>query len=150
MNGYFESEITRLEKELTDLKTSQQKFAGQAPLVTKSANMSIGLSITSDLIPAAIGHKAFKLTFQKPTFFVPTLAHYYDNANLSEDFPRTTRYMYFNLGRLSSNQYIIDVRAYGTQWSEGSDAEVIKGGGSVSLNNVLTVQATDDFTLEAL
>lgn len=150
MENYFESEILRIEREILAIKTSQQKFAGEVPLVTKTGSVSINLSITSDIVPAAIGQQAFRLTFQNTAFFVPTLAHYYDNANLSEDFPRTTRYMYFTIGKINSNQYIILVKAYGTQWTENSDAEVIRRGGSVTLTNTLTVQATDNFTLEVL
>ena len=149
MQDYFESEILRTEQELTDLKTSQQKFAGEVPLVIKSINVSIGLSLDSSQTTAR-GEQKFKITMSKPSMFVPTLAHYYDDVSKSEDSPRTTRYMYFMAGKIGDNQYLVRVIAYGTEWSAGSDVETIKGGGSVTLTNTLTVQSTDDFTLEAL
>ena len=148
MENYFDSEIKRTEQELTNLKTSVQKFAGEVPLVQKSIDISIPLSIDSSLVPEASGKQVFKLTTPKASIFVPTLEHYYDDATKSEDFPRTTRYMYFIIGRIAENQYLIEVFAYGTQWTEDSDAEVIKRGGSVTLTNTLTVKSTDEFTLE--
>jgi hypothetical protein len=150
MNDYFENELIRIEREILNLKTSQQKFAGDVPLVTKSISVSFNLHNIGDIVPQAIGNKAYRVTFQNTALMVPTLAHYYDDANKSEDFPRTTRYMYLTVGRINSNQYIINVNAYGTQWTENSDAEIIKRGGSVTLSNVLTVQSTDNFTLEAI
>lgn len=149
MQNYFDNELKTIERELIRLKTSQQKFAGEVPLVTKSINVDLPLSLNTTRTTAR-GEKKLKIIVDKPSLFVATLAHYYDDVTKSADDPRTTRMMYHFVSKISNNQYLVDVVAYGTQRGNNNDVQTLINGGSVVLSNTLTVTATDDFRLEEI
>lgn len=149
MQNYFDNEIKNIERELVRLKTSQQKFAGQVPLVTKSVQVAIPLTLNQARTTAR-GEKLYKLIVDKPMLFVATLAKYYDDVTKSEDYPRTTRMIYHFVSKISASQYLIEIVAYGTQIGAGNDVTTLMNGGSITLNNTLTVTATDEFRLEAM
>lgn len=148
MQSYFESEIKRTEQELVDLKTAQQKFAGVVPTLSKYIDVSIPLSLNSSQTTAS-GSKIYKITTSDDAIIVPTLSKYYDDVTKYLWTPRATRAMTMQFGRLSDGVYIILVQAFGTEGS-GSDVSTLINGGSVTLTNRLTVQATNDFTLGVL
>ena len=147
MQNYFDTELKNIKKELIGLKTSQQKFAGAVPLVTKSIQIDMPLSLNQAQTTAK-GELYYQISFDKPTLFTVSFAKYYDDVTKSEDYPRTTRVMYFYVSKLSTKSYLVNALAYGTQWGEGNDVRTLINGGSVVLSNTLTVTATDDFRLE--
>lgn len=148
MDNYFEREIMTLERELRQLKTAQQKSAGQVPTIFKSISFNVPLSLDSSQTMAR-GSAAFKVTTVDNCLIIPTLAKYYDNVALAEYIPLKTRYMTITIGKLAQNTYLIELSARGTEGAN-SDVSTLIGGGSVVLDNTLTVQSTDEFTLEQI
>lgn len=148
MDNYFEHEIITLEQELRQLKTAQQKSAGQVPTIHKSLSFRVSLSLNSSQAIAR-GSAAFKVTTTNNCIIIPTLAKYYDNIALAEYIPLKTRYMVLTIGKLSQNEYLIKLSARGTEGVD-SDVTTLQNGGSVVLENSLTVQSTDNFTLEQI
>lgn len=148
MDNYFEREIMTLEREIRQLKTAQQKSAGQVPTIYKSISFNVPLSLNSSKTIAR-GSAAFKVTTADNCLIIPTLAKYYDNVALAEYLPLKTRYMVLTIGKLAQNTYLIELSARGTE-GVNSDVSTLIGGGSVVLDNTLTVQSTDEFTLERI
>lgn len=148
MDNYFEREIMTLERELRQLKTAQQKSAGQVPTIFKSISFTVPLGLDSSQTMAR-GSAAFKVTTTDNCLIIPTLAKYYDNVALAEYIPLKTRYMTITIGKLAQNTYLIELSARGTEGAN-SDVSTLIGGGSVVLDNTLTVQSTDEFTLEQI
>lgn len=148
MDNYFEQEIMALEREIRQLKTAQQKSAGQVPTIFKSISFNVPLSLDSSRTMAR-GSAFFKVTTANNCLIIPTLAKYYDNVALAEYIPLKTRYMTITIGKLAQNSYLIGLSARGTEGAN-SDVSTLIGGGSVVLNNTLTVQSTDEFTLEQI
>lgn len=148
MDNYFEREIMTLEREIRQLKTAQQKSAGQVPTIYKSISFNVPLSLNSSQTIAR-GSAAFKVTTADNCLIIPTLAKYYDNVALAEYLPLKTRYMVLAIGKLAPNTYLIELSARGTEGAN-SDVSTLIGGGSVVLDNTLTVQSTDEFTLERI
>lgn len=147
MDNYFEQEIMALERELRQLKTAQQKSAGQVPTIYKSLSFNVLLYLNSSQT-AAHGSATFKVTTTSNCLIIPTLAKYYDDISLAESIPLKTRYMMIvTIGKLARNTYLITLSARGTEGLD-SDVTTLRNGGSVVLDNTLTVQSTDEFTLE--
>lgn len=148
MDNYFEREIMTLEREICQLKTAQQKSAGQVPTIFKSISFNVPLSLDSSQTMAR-GSAAFKVTTTDNCLIIPTLAKYYDNVALAEYIPLKTRYMTITIGKIAQYTYLIELSARGTEGAN-SDVSTLMGGGSVVLDNTLTVQSTDEFTLEQI
>lgn len=146
MHNYFDREIAQLEKELLRLKTSQQKFAGQVPTISKSIDVNIPLRISTSGF-RAIGQKNFRIVVNNNAFFTSTLAHYYDDITKHTTLPLETRYMTI-LNTFMNNGYYVRVMAHGTESGSNSDLATLRNGGSVTLTNKLTIICTDDFTIE--
>lgn len=148
MDNYFDSELNKIEREIKQLKTAQQKFAGQVPTIAKSVSISIPLSLNASQT-AASGSAMYRITTTSDTYLMATLAKYYDDITLNTSYPVKTRSMILRLGKYNSNQYLILIYARGTGGSD-SDVSTLKNGGSVTLTNTLTVRGTDEFSLEAI
>lgn len=148
MDNYFEREIMALEREIRQLKTAQQKSAGQVPTVSHSAQVQIPLRLNSSQTTAS-GTAIFRVTTPQNSYIVVTLAKYYDNILVSARVPRETRNMVSRLGKIDQNTYLIELLANGTEGAN-SDVTTLRNGGSVTLENTLTVQCTDEFTLEQI
>lgn len=148
MDNYFEREIMAMERELHQLKTAQQKSAVLVPTKSKSLSFSVSLHLNS-YSSGAYGSASFKVTTSNDCLIIPTLAKYYDNISLSEYIPLKTRYMVITIGKLAQNSYLITLSARGTEGAN-SDVTTLQNGGSVVLDNTITVQGTDDFTLEQI
>lgn len=148
MDNYFEREIMTLEREIRQLKTAQQKSAGQVPTIFKSISFNVPLSLNSSQTTAH-GSAAFRVTTTDNCLIIPTLAKYYDNIALAEYIPLKTRYMTITIGKIAQYTYLIELSARGTEGAN-SDVSTLIGGGSVVLDNTLTVQSTDEFTLERI
>lgn len=146
MQNYFDREITQLQKELLRLKTSQQKFAGQVPTISKSINFNIPLRISTSGF-SAIGQKNFRIVVNNNAFFTSTLSTYYDDVTKHATVPLETRYMTIQ-NTFMGGSYYVRVFAHGTESGANSDLATLRNGGSVSLTNKLTIICTDDFTIE--
>lgn len=141
MQNYFESEITRLEKEIRWLKTSAMKSGATITSQVKTINYNIPLSLVSPT--NANGSVRFRLQLPDTAIFNPTLDKYYDNITIAQG---DTRRRAIETSYLSNNQFVLTVYAYG----DSTDIATLEGGGSVTISGNLTVTCTDDFTLEAL
>lgn len=141
MQDYFDNEIKYLDKELTRLKTSMTKSSGSILTIVKSVNFSIPLESTGFLRPS--GTTKFILHTDENALFHVTLDSYYDDVMKELDGRYLTRQKY----PIVANRFgdiRIDVRGLGTI----DDEATIQGGGSVTLTGTMTVQCTNEFTLE--
>lgn len=141
MQDYFDNEIKYLDKELTRLKTSMTKSSGSILTVVKSVNFSISLESTGFLRPS--GTTKFILHTDENALFHVTLDSYYDDVMKELDGRYLTRQKYPIIANRFGN-IRIDVRGLGTI----DDEATIQGGGSVTLTGTMTVQCTNEFTLE--
>lgn len=141
MQDYFDNEIKYLDKELTRLKTSMTKSSGSILTVVKSVNFSIQLESTGFLRPS--GTTKFILHTDENALFHVTLDSYYDDVMKELDGIYSTRQKYVLIANRFGN-IIIDIRGLGTR----DDETTIQGGGSVTLTGTMTVQCTNEFTLE--
>lgn len=148
MNDYFDSEILRIERELSNLKVSQQKFAGDMVTVTKTIGLNMPLILVTPTLARAI--VKIRLTVDDSAIISFTLNKYYDNIMLNKKYPRETRSAQLTISKYSSGQYLAQITAFGTQTGYNNDVEVLSGGGSVVLNYTLSVQCTDDFEMEII
>ena len=141
MQNYFETELSRLEKEILWLKTSAVKSGAVITSQVKTVNFDISLTLVSPT--NANGNMRYKLTLDDDAIFNSTLDKYYDNIVQAEgDTRRRTIESFW----VSDNIYIITVYA----WGDSNDRATLSGGGSVTISGTLTITCTDDFTLEAL
>lgn len=148
MQNYFDRELSQMEKELLRLKTSQQKFAGSVPTIEKSIQISIPLGLNSSQTVAE-GEKLYKIISEGNVLAFPTLAKYYDDITKSTSVWALTRYFTLRLGILDGNFcFLIYAQGTGFGYGQNSDVQTLINGGTVTLQNTLTVAATDDFTLE--
>ena len=141
MQDYFDNEIKYLDKELTRLKTSMTKSSGSILTVVKSINFSIQLESTGFLRPS--GTTKFILHTDENALFHVTLNSYYDDVMKELDGRYLTRQKYPIIANRFGN-IRIDIRGLGTI----DDEATIQGGGSVTLTGTMTVQCTNEFTLE--
>lgn len=142
MQDYFEAEVKRAEKELVALKTSMLKSSGSIMTISKSINFSIDLQSTGGSRPSGI--TKFVINTNSNALFQATLDSYYDDVMQELSGRYLTRQKYIAIANRFGD-IRIDVRGVGTR----DDETTIRGGGTVTLTGTLTVQCTNDFTLEA-
>ena len=143
MQDYFDNEIKYLNKELTRLKTSVTKSSGSIMTISKSVNFSIQLESSGFLRPS--GTTRFILHTDYDVLFHATLDKYYDDVMKNLDGRYLTRQKFVIVANRSGN-IRIDIRGIGTR----DDEATIQGGGSVTLTGTMTVQCTNEFTLEQI
>lgn len=148
MDNYFSSEITRIEKELTQIKTSMSKSAGVIQTVVQSVDVSVPLALNSART-SATGSKSYRIRPEKDAIIVSTLNWYSENVLIDHWTPRQVRKVYIEETETGGNR-IIKVNAVGTQAGENSDVQKLINGQSVSINTKLTIRATCNFTVEAI
>lgn len=148
MDNYFSSEITRIEKELTQIKTSMSKSAGVIQTVVQSVDVNVPLSLNTAQT-SATGAKSYRIRPEKDAIIVCTLNWYSENVLIDHWIPRPVRKVYIVESENNGNR-IIKVNAVGTQAGENSDVQKLINGQSVSINTKLTIRATCNFTVEAI
>lgn len=148
MDNYFSSEITRIEKELTQIKTSMSKSAGVIQTVVQSVEVSVPLALNSART-SATGSISYRIRPEKDAIIVSTLNWYSENVLIDHWIPRPVRKVYIVESENNGNR-IIKVNAVGTQAGENSDVQKLINGQSVSINTKLTIRATCNFTVEAI
>lgn len=147
MNNYFEQELLSIDRELAALKTAQQKFAGEVPLITKVIQVDVPLQLNSSQTIAR-GVKMVRLDSNDKCFFVATLNKYFDNIMDAAKTPRISREAYVRIGKDSSGKNLVEVIAYGTEFGDNNDVQTLVNGGSVTLSYTLTVKSTENFDME--
>lgn len=147
MENYFTAELDYLDKELTHLKTSIQRSSSDILFAKKSASVSIPLSLNTSQTDAR-GSIIFKITSSSPILVFPYLNEYYDDISKSGTTQRETRFFQILEGA-NNNNIFIRITAYGTQGAN-SDVQALINGQSITLNNTLTIYATDNFEMEQL
>lgn len=144
MREYFDQEIKMLEKEITALKTSMAKSAGMIVMAEKTVDVTISLTLPSDTAIAPSGVAQVQAAGVGGGFLMATLDKYYDDISLaSGDYDTRKRWIWLSM---ADGTIVVNIGASGT-WEDG---QTIRQGGSVSITAKLTVQATEDFTLEAI
>lgn len=146
MENYFSTEVARMEKELTRLKTSRQKSAAVFQTVDHSLDISIPLSLNASQT-AARGSKAYKVIPEQDAIIMATLNWYSGNVLIDHRTPRTVRRV--RITEYAQNGFrIITVSANGTQFGDNNDVQRLINGESVSVDVTLTVRATCNFTIQ--
>lgn len=145
MNNYFEREIRQLKKELLQLKTSSQKSAGLVPIISRTANVSIPLSLNS-IQTECSGEIIYLIEPNSDALIIPTLDKYYDDIMLNDRLPYRTRKVSLALTVGTDGRYLLRITGRG----DTNDVSSLVGGGSVNLNTILTVQCSDNFTMRML
>lgn len=148
MDNYFNSEITRIEKELTQIKTSMSKSASVVQTVVDSIDVNVPLSLNSAQTNAT-GSKSYRVRPEKDAIIVYTLNWYSENVLTDHLIPRPVRKVYIEDSDVDGNR-IITINAVGTQAGENSDVQKLINGQSVSIDTKLTIRATCNFTVEAI
>ena len=141
MQEYFETEIKRAEKEMVSLKTSMLKSSGSIMTISKSINFSIDLQSTGGSRPSGI--TKFVINTGSDALFQTSLDSYYDDVTQELNGRYLTRQKYIAVANRFGD-IRIDVIGIGTR----DDETTIRGGGTVTLTGTLTVQCTNEFTLE--
>lgn len=144
MDEYFTREIKRIRRELTDLKTADQKSAGVTPTTAQTISVSIPLSLTSADIASGTAH--IKVTTGADALIMATLDSYYDDITQANNYPATTRSVQLLQDYLGEGIIVLRLVAEGN----ANDRSTLAGGGSVSITKQLTVRATEPFTLEQI
>lgn len=148
MDNYFNSEITQIEKELTQIKTSMSKSAGVIQTVVATVDVNVPLALNAAQT-SATGSVGYLVQPQKNAIIVCTLNWYSENVLIDHLVPREVRKLYIEEGETNGNR-IVTINAVGTQAGGNSDVQKLINGQSVSISAKLTIRATCDFTVEAI
>lgn len=148
MDNYFSSEITRIEKELTQIKTSMSKSAGVVQTVVQSVDVNVPLSLNTAQT-SATGANSYRIRPEKDAIIVCTLNWYSENVLIDHWTPREVRKVYIEETETGGNR-IVKVNAVGTQAGGNSDVQKLINGQSVTISAKLTIRATCNFTVEAI
>lgn len=144
MEEYFTREIKRIRRELTDLKTTDQKSAGVVPTTTQTISVSIPLTLSSSDMASGTAH--IKVVTGADALIMATLDSYYGDITQATNYPATTRGVQLLQDYLGEGIIVIRLVAEGN----ADDRSTLSGGGSVSITKQLTVRATEPFSLEQI
>lgn len=147
MDNYFSSEIAKMMKEITTLKTASQKSAGQIEVSSKTVSVSVPLSLNASQTVAS-GSAYYVIKSLKPVISFVTLDHYYDDIAKANLAPRQSRSLSV-IKYVSADGIGIRILGYGTQ-GPNSDVATLINGGSITLTATMTIKCTDEFVVEAL
>jgi hypothetical protein len=141
MENYFDQELTRLEREITRLKTAKLKSAAVVETIAQTKSLYIPLALGSSGYSAS-GEKLYKIINDSDELILPTLDWHY--GDISQYPQGSTRQAYCQLGRMSNGTILLKVGVRG----DNNDVNTLRNGGSVSVSVVLTVRCTGPFSLE--
>lgn len=152
MNEYFEREITALERELTNLKTTAQRSAGIIETISKTVdvNVPLGLEYNAGGVAFARGKAIYQVTPESDSIVVFTLDWYNGDVYKVWDPWLITRTISTNTVKLDDGRICIIISVEGTMTTDDgtmSDVEKLKQGQSVVVNVKLTARSTDNFTM---
>lgn len=145
MDNYFSSEITRIEKELTQLKTSNSKSAGVIQTVAQTIDVEVPLTLNAAQTYAS-GTRKYRITPEKGAIIVCTLDWYSGNPLVDHQVPRTVRSITFEQYDINGDR-LVEFLAKGTQYGANNDVQRLINGESVSITAKLTIRATCDFVV---
>ena len=148
MDGYFEQEISYLERELSRLKTAAQRSSGTVETISKTVKVNISLSM-NQAQTACSGYAYYTVEPESDSVVNATLDWYYEDVSVEWRPYRTGRAMSLKRFMLPDRRICVEIRADGSDWSgdNSDDLSKLKNGQSVSLSVNLTVQCTDKFTM---
>lgn len=149
MHNYFEREITALERELYLLKTAAQRSSGTVETLSRTLQLNLPLSMNAAQTTCS-GDIYYVVNCDSDSIVNATLDWYYENVADAWKSYRPTRSATLDRFMLSDGSLLLRVVVYGSDWSSDAsdDLSKLKNGQSVSIPVKLTVQCTDNFTLE--
>lgn len=142
MQEYFERELKNITREITQLKTSQQKSAGVVPTASETVHLTILLALNT-YQTVAYGSVVYEVVTDVPALVMPTLDWYYED--ITQALNVNIRYLSIVMGLSNSGHTMIEIAAHGNS----QDIINLINGQSVSLQANLTVRSTAEFRLEA-
>lgn len=148
MDGYFEKEFMALEKELTYLKTSAQRSSGTITTISKTIQVNVNL-VNYDTF--CRGEAYYIIKPEADSIVNITLDWYFQDVAKEWEVPRVSRSIRFRKIALPDNTIGVQIYAAGTTWSldDNDDLSRLKRGESVIISANMTVQCTNNFTIEA-
>lgn len=149
MNEYFENEILRIEREILWLKTCAIQSSATVETVKKNTTVNVPLSMNAPQTSCR-GSVSYVVTPDTNAIVMATLDWYHQDVTKEWEIARTSRLIDIDETVLSNGKIKLTISAIGTNYStDGTDdLSKLKNGQSVSISAVLTVRATDNFTLE--
>lgn len=149
MENYFDHELNYLKKELTRLKTANQKSASSAKLVRQTVNISVNLAWEDISYPygSARATAVYEVIPNSDSIIVPTLDWYFGDVNSSYITNQATREIQMGTFILPTGNYGVYLYFVGTENGPNSDAARAKNGETITVSVNLTVTCTDNFTL---
>lgn len=149
MENYFDHELNYLKKELTRLKTANQKSASSAKLVKQTVNVSTNLvwEDISDPYGSARSDVVYEIIPNSDSIVICTLDWYFGDINQSYNVYYTTRQIKAKQLVLPNGNQGIELYFIGTENGPNSDAARAKNGETITVSVNLTVTCTDNFTL---
>lgn len=148
MENYFVSELKQIEREITWLKTAQQKSASVISTVTKSITVTanLWLIITGDS-PQAGDYLFYEIIPDNDGLIFPTLDWYAgDITQASTVLPQLTRTIELEQMILPNGNAGVKLTFKGTQGND-SDTEKVVNGHTVQVSANLTVTCTSNFVM---
>lgn len=142
MENYFSNEINHVKKELTRLKTTAQKSAGNIKTASQSIQVNMSLSLREPF--GAMGEAHYKIITESNALASFTLDKYYDDIHydlLPIIHPRERHILPL---QIDANTIYLVIQAQG----DGNDIQTLTDGGSVTITSTLTVRCTAPFTIE--
>ena len=151
MDNYFENEILRIERELSQLKTAAQRSSSVIDTVSQTIPVSVPLS-TNASQTICRGEIGYSLEADTNSILDITLDWYHQDVSLEWQVPRISRRIGVYKSELTDGKIGILVFAYGTNWSpDGSDdLSRLKRGESVSITANMTIQSTNNFVVRQI
>lgn len=149
MNDYFEREFMAVEKELLRLKTSAQRSSGT--VITTKTTQAVRVELVA-YNTYCRGYSYYKIIPENDSIVNITLDWYHEDVSKEWQVPRVSRMINFNKIMLPDNSIVIEVSAYGTNWStDGTDdLSRLRNGETVVVTANMTVQSTNNFTIESM
>lgn len=150
MEEYFTREMITIERELTRLKTSGQKSGASAKLVSKTIAVSANLQYEDISWPTGSARATviYEIDTGYNSLITATLDWYYGDVTQAANVEFTTRKIVLKPVVLSNGNRGISLYFIGTEKGDDSDAARTKRGETVTVNVNLTVNATNNFTIQ--
>ena len=144
MENYFSTEVSRLNREILQLKSSNQKSAQALSAISMVENISLDLAVSgSDEVTALA---AWSITMDSESLVFVSLDKYYDDITINDhQAPERSRSRKLHLFFTSPTSAIVGI----TMRGNSSDVVSIRDqGGKVTMGATLTVTCTGNFTME--
>ena len=142
MDNYFDSEIKRLNDEITWLKTSGQRSALVIPTVSKTVTKQIKFEYLDS--GYTFGGAYFTVTSEHYAVVMATLDQYYSDITLNDHHSNNSRSAKIILYKPYPNTTSMTINCIGNQ----TDYNKVLNGETVTMTVKLTIRCTSNFTIE--